>query len=268
VTWTAFVTGCASGFGRAIARRLLSHGHRVVATAPHAGAWMEEIGAPGASYLPMVFDVRDDQAVREAVSRALAWGPIDLLVNNAGKGYFATQEEGDPEAFRDLLDVNVVGPARLTRALLPSLRDRKGIVVQISSVAGQSVFPESGFYAATKHALEAMSEALAQEVGPFGVRVRVIEPGQFATRFQESAAAISPSPGEDSPYAALRTEWKTLRLGVLESPQDPELVADAVIASLADPAPHLWIPVGPDSEQILRRRRALGAAAFGKAPSR
>jgi len=266
--WTAFVTGCTSGFGLAIARRMRSLGHRVVATAPQPGDWMEQLGPVGPELLPLVLDVRDGDAVREAVSKALAWGPIDLLVNNAGKGYFATQEEGDAEAFRDLLDVNVVGPARTTRALLPSLRERKGAVVQISSVAGQAVFPESGFYAATKHALEGMSEALAQEVGPFGVRVRVIQPGQFATRFQESAAAISPSPGEDSPYAPLRAAWRTLRLGVLESPQDPELVADVVFASLADPAPYLWIPVGPDAEQILARRRALGAAAWGRAPSR
>jgi len=268
VTWTAFVSGCESGFGLAIARRLLSLGHRVVATAPEPGEWMDRLGSPGPAFLPLLLDVRDDVAVRDAVSKALTWGPIDLLVNNAGKGYFATQEEGDPDAFRDLLDVNVVGPARLTRLLLFSLRERKGAIVQISSVAGQAVFPESGFYAATKHALEAMSEALAQEVGPFGVRVRVIQPGQFATRFQESATAISPSPGEDSPYASLRTGWQTLRLEVLESPQDPELVADAVLASLADPAPYLWLPVGADAEQILARRRALGTAAWGRAPSR
>ncbi len=266
--WTAFVTGCASGFGLAIARRLRSLGHRVVATAPHAGDWMEQLGSPGPALLPLVLDVRDGEAVDDVVRQALGWGPIDLLVNNAGKGYFATQEEGDAEAFRDLLDVNVLGPARVTRALLPSLRERSGVIVQISSVAGQAVFPESGFYAATKHALEAMAEALAQEVGPFGVRVRVIQPGQFATRFQESAAAISPSPGEGSPYASLRTGWKTLRLDVLESAQDPELVADVVVASLADPAPYLWIPVGPDAEQILARRRALGTAAWGRSPSR
>ena len=268
MTWTAFVTGCASGFGFAIARRLLTLGHRVVATAPQAGGWMEELGRPGAAYLPLVLDVRDEAAVSEAVSTALAWGPVDLLVNNAGKGYFATQEEGDAEAFRDLLDVNVVGPARLTRALLPSLRARRGVIVQISSVAGQAVFPESGFYAATKHALEAMSQALVQEVQPFGVRVRVIQPGQFDTRFQETAAAISPSPGPDSPYASLREGWRALRLAVLEPPQDPELVADAVLASVEDPAPYLWIPVGPDAEQILARRRALGADAWGRAPSR
>jgi NAD(P)-dependent dehydrogenase (short-subunit alcohol dehydrogenase family) len=229
---------------------------------------VEQLAPGGASLLPLVLDVRDAAAVQDAVARALAWGPVDLLVNNAGLGYFATQEEGDADAFRDLLDVNVVGPARLTRALLPSLREQRGTVVQISSVAGQSVFPESGFYAATKHALEAMSEALVQEVGPFGVRVRVLQPGQFATRFQERAAAKSPVPGSDSPYAALRERWRTQRLEVLEPPQDPERVAEVVFASLADPAPYLWIPVGADSEQILARRRALGAAAWGRFPSR
>ena len=103
---------------------------------------------------------------------------VDVLVNNAGYAVFATQEEADLEQIRDLFDVNVLGPARTTQAFLPSLRDRRGVVVQLSSVAGRMTFPESGFYAATKHALEAMSHALLCEAGPMGVRVRVIQPGR------------------------------------------------------------------------------------------
>ncbi|MEZ4237885.1 MAG: SDR family NAD(P)-dependent oxidoreductase [Myxococcota bacterium] len=255
---TAFVTGCASGFGLALARRLLARGDAVVATD-------EAVDPDWAAALPASdrlrtfrLDVRRDDDVRAVTEAVLRAGPVDLLVNNAGIAWFGTQEEGDVEAFRDLLDVNVLGPARVTRALLPSLRARRGTVVNLSSVAGRTVFPESGFYAATKHAVEAMSEALFQETCTFGVRVRLIEPGSFATRFLERAAAASPVPPPSSPYAPLREAWGARKGGVLEVPQDPEQVVDAIVRSLDDPAPFRRVPVGPDAERILALRDALG----------
>lgn len=257
---TTVITGAGSGFGAALARRLLGLGQRVVAIDEDPGpAWVESVRiAGGDRALCIVADVRSDADVERAVAEALRFGPVDALVNNAGYALFATQEEGPVDGFRDLLDVNVLGPMRVTRALLPSLRARRGAIVQVSSVAGRTVFPESGFYAATKHALEAMTEALAQEVCTFGVRVRLIEPGSFATGFLARAAAESPPLTASSPYAGLRERWTEGKRAVLEPPQDPELVVDAIVAALADPSPFRRVPVGPDAERILALRDRLG----------
>lgn len=253
---TAFVTGCASGFGFYLARRLLGLGHRVVATDADVGGLAERIG-PSDRLLVLALDVRSTEAVRAAADAAIAWSPPDLLVNNAGYAIFGTQEEADLEAIRDLFDVNVLGPARLTQALLPVLRERRGTIVQLSSVAGRTVFPESGFYAATKHAIEAMSEALFQETCTFGVRVRLIEPGSFDTGFLARAVLASQPRDPASPYAPLQPRWDARKFGVLERPQDPMLVVDAIVASLDDPAPFRRVPVGPDARRILDLRDAL-----------
>lgn len=251
------LTGAASGFGLATARRLHRAGWDVVATDAFPATLPGELAGPEALVAAVGggrayrLDVRDDAAVRELAAEL---GDVDAIVNNAGHAVFAAQEEGDLEAIRDLFDVNVLGVARFTRAFLPGLRRRRGVIVQLSSIAGRYVFPESGFYAATKHAVEAMSEALALEAGPFGVRVRVIEPGRFATRFGERAGAASAPPPADSPYAEARIAWLALREAVLEPAQPAELVAAAIEASLADPAIFRRIPVGPDAERMMAFR--------------
>lgn len=261
---TVFVTGCGSGFGHAIARRLLTEGHKVVATDPDALGWPQALGEPHPNLLCLPLDLRDPDAVLRAVERADAWSPVDALVNNGGYAVFGTQEECGLDAVRDMFEVNVFGTARVTRALLPRLRERSGTVVQISSISGRTVFPESGFYAASKYALEAMTEALFQETCTFGVRVRLVQPGNFATRFQERAAAASPPPPPDSPYDGLRPLWDERRDAVLEEPQDPRLVAEAVARALAAPEPFLRIPVGPDAEHIIGLRDALGPDAWSR----
>jgi NAD(P)-dependent dehydrogenase (short-subunit alcohol dehydrogenase family) len=260
---TAFITGCASGFGFHLTQRLLAEGWIVVGGDLEIDGLAARI-APGEDRLLVLpLDVRQEASVRLAAQRTLSSaGPIDVLVNNAGYAVFGTQEEADLEAIRDLFDVNVLGAARVTRAFLPALRARRGTVVQISSVAGRTVFPESGFYAATKHAIEAMSEALYQEVCTFGVRVRVIQPGSFATGFLARAQAASLPRSPASPYASLHPRWDARKLGVLEAPQDPALVVDAIVASLAHPAGFLRVPVGSDGRRILALRDALSPDAW------
>src|SRR6185436_18147259 len=110
--FTAFVTGCSSGFGHGLALRLLREGHRVVATSPELGPWADALRATGGELLVAALDIRSSAAVEEVTSRALAWGAVDVLVNNAGRGFFATQEEGSLDTFRDLVDVNVFGVVR------------------------------------------------------------------------------------------------------------------------------------------------------------
>jgi NAD(P)-dependent dehydrogenase (short-subunit alcohol dehydrogenase family) len=262
---TFFITGCATGFGHALARAALASGASVVATDRAIDGLRASLLAdqPGAEARLTVaaLDVRRDDQVA-AVVAGLAGRRVDVLVNNAGRAFFAAQEEGDPAAFLDLLDVNVVGVARVTRALLPALRLSRGVVVNLSSVAGRTVFPESGFYAASKHAVEAMSEALAQEVATFGVRVRVIEPGSFDTCFLDNARAASPPRGASSPYARARDTWDRRRAEVLELPQPPSLVVRAILASVDDPAPFRRVPVGPDAERLLGLRDALAPDAW------
>lgn len=255
----AFVTGCATGFGHLLAKRLLAQGWHVVATDPTVEGWPQALGAPRSGLEVHALDVRDPEAVSRV---AEAVGDVDLLVNNAGFALFATQEEGDLDAVRDMFDVNVFGVMRVTQALLPGLRRRHGTIVQISSVAGRTSFPESGFYAATKHAVEAVSEALVQEVGPLGVRVRIVEPGSFDTQFLTRAAQVSSEPPAGSPYAGLRPGWALRRTEVLEAPQPPSMVVDAIVASLEDPAPARRLVVGPDSARILGLRNALGPDAW------
>ncbi len=263
---TAFLTGCATGFGRALARRLLATGWQVAATDPDIEGLAAQLDPAGRErrLLLLPLDLRDDDSVREAVDRTLAWSPVDLLVNNGGYAVFGTQEEADLEAVRRLFDVNVLGAARVTRALLPTLRRRAGTIVQVSSVAGRMAFPESGFYAGTKYALEAMSEALYAETCTFGIRVRLIEPGAFATQFLDRAREASLPRSPDSPYAHLHDLWDERKVGVLEAPQDPERVVDAILASLEDEAPFLRVPVGADAERILALRDALPVDAWAR----
>ena len=259
----AFITGSASGFGLGLTRRLLADGWRIFATDESTGSLPELLRGADPDQLRISrLDVRDSIAVRASAAEARAWGPVGLLVNNAGFAVFGAQEELPVELFQDMLDVNVLGPARLTSALLPDLRASRGAVVQLSSVAGRTAFPESGFYAATKHALEAMTEALHQETAPFGVRVRLVEPGSFATGFLASAAQRSPAPPEGSAYAALRPLWAERKAELLEPPQDPELVVSAITESLKDEALFLRLVVGADAKRILEKREELGPDAW------
>jgi NAD(P)-dependent dehydrogenase (short-subunit alcohol dehydrogenase family) len=258
---TAFITGCQTGFGHRLARRLLFEGYRVIATDACtdglADRLLEGLEPELCARLSLHdLDVRSGEQV-QALARTID-PKVDLVVNNAGFGLFGTQEETDIEQVRDLFDVNVLGPARVTQAFLPHLRATRGTLVQLSSVAGRMVFPESGYYAATKHALDAMSQAVALEACPLGVRVRVVEPGAFATQFYDTAAQHSPERTERSPYQTLHASWDGWREEVLEEPQDPGLVVEAIWASLHSAHPFLRIPVGEDARRILNQVQQMG----------
>lgn len=262
---TAFITGCQTGFGHRLARRLLLEGYRVIATDSLTEGLADRLldgfePEVCARLTVLDLDVRSGERV-QALAKTIA-PKVNLVVNNAGFGVFGTQEETDLEQVRDLFDVNVLGPARVTQAFLPHLRATGGTLVQLSSVAGRMVFPESGYYAATKHALDAMSQAVALEVCPLGVRVRVVEPGAFATRFYDTAAEHSPERTERSPYQPLHASWDGWREEILEEPQDPSLVVDAIWASLQSAHPFLRIPVGQDAQRILAQIQQMGDDAW------
>ena len=180
-----FITGCSSGFGQELARQVLQRGWHAVVTARDKRRLGEFEALAGGRCLALDLDVTVAQQIGAAVQAAERhFGAIDVLVNNAGYGYQASAEEGDDAAIRAMFETNVFGLFALTRAALPGMRLRRsGHVINITSVAGLVGFAGSGFYAASKHAVEGWSDALAAEVRPLGIKVTCVEPGPFRTEF-------------------------------------------------------------------------------------
>jgi NAD(P)-dependent dehydrogenase (short-subunit alcohol dehydrogenase family) len=178
-----FITGCSTGFGRELALAVLARGWRCVATARDKASLDDLAPEAGERLLRVTLDVTDQAQVDAAVQAAHAqFGAIDVLVNNAGYGYQSSIEEGEEREIRAQFDANVFGLFAMTRAVLPGMRARRqGHVISITSVAGLVGFPGSGYYAASKHAVEGFSDALLAEVGPLGIKVTCVEPGPFRT---------------------------------------------------------------------------------------
>jgi NAD(P)-dependent dehydrogenase (short-subunit alcohol dehydrogenase family) len=255
------ITGCSTGLGQATALHLARKGHRVFATmrAPERdggplqeAADMErlEISAPR-------LDVCDQSSVHDAVEAALREaGRIDVLINNAGRGDLGALELATEEQIRGMFETNVFGPLRMAQAVLPSMRARgSGTIVQVSSVAGHIVGLGNGLYAGTKHALEAMSEALAAEVLQFGIRVAIIEPGFFATPIIDKAvASVAAGAAGDGPYANVERRMAGIYMGGKAAAQDPFEVAAVIEHAITTDTPRLRYLVGVDAEVFMRER--------------
>ncbi len=246
------ITGAARAIGRATVELLSARGHEVVATARDV-TLLE--GLPAAQVLPL--DVRDEASVRAAVGRA---GELDAIVNNAALTGSGPLETYPIERFAQVLDVNAAGPLRMAQAVLPAWRERgSGVLVNISSVQGKIGTPLEGAYAASKHALEAMSESLHFELGHFGIRVVIIEPGYVAPGMKHDAD----HPGPDV-YAELRAQMAgtdSTLVGPAGRP-GPETVASAVTAAIEDPETPLRVEVGRDAAMVFELRRTLRDADF------
>ena len=185
-----FVTGCSSGFGRLLCEELLPLGHKVVATARNVETISD---LEGDNVLALPLDVTQPSQIASAVAAAEArFGQIDVLVNNAGYGVIGALEEVSDGELRTMFDVNVFGAVDVMKAVLPGMRKRRsGTILNLSSIAGLTTFPGSCTYSATKHALEALSEGAAAELAPLGIRVILIEPGPFRTKFAGSSIVIA-----------------------------------------------------------------------------
>ena len=243
---TAFVTGCSSGIGRSTATELTKRGYEVTATARRRETLA---GLDVASAL--VLDVDDDASVAAAVAAA---GPVDVLVNNAGFGLEGAVEVVPLADVRRMFETNFFGAVRMIQAFLPSMRERgSGAIVNVTSVAGIAAGPLSGYYSASKFALEALSESLYLEVGHFGVRVIIVEPGGIETSFGTNAVDYRDEPGPYLPLAAL---WSGAmdRLSGGTPPPGPELVAMAIADALESDDPRLRVPVGTDAELVAAAR--------------
>ncbi len=268
-----FITGCSTGFGRDLARLVLERGWRAVVTARDAGRVADLVVGVEDRALALALDVTDAHQVADAVAAAEnRFGRIDVLVNNAGYGYQASVEEGQEDAIRAQFDTNVFGLFALTRAVLPGMRTRRcGHVVNFTSVAGLIGFPGSGYYAASKHAVEGWSDALAAEVGPLGIAVTCVEPGPFRTDWAGRSLQQTPVTIVDyADTAGKRMETTKGYSG--EQPGDPVRAGEAIIAVTEEPNPPRHLVLGKFgydavtaklrerlAEIEARREQALGA---------
>ncbi|WP_033213135.1 SDR family NAD(P)-dependent oxidoreductase [Kitasatospora phosalacinea] len=241
------VTGAGSGFGRAITRAAVAAGDVVVGAARHPESLDDLVAAHPDQVEALRLDVTDTAAAGAAVERVVArHGRIDVLVNNAGRTHVGAVEETTDEELRALFDVHVFGPAALVRAALPHMRGRRsGAVVQLSSVGGQLSFAGFGAYSGTKFALEGMSEALADEVREYGVKVLIVEPGAFRTSlFAASRAGVSEDGGR---YAAVAATRAMVAGGDGAQPGDPDKAAALVLAALEAERTPLRLVLGGDA---------------------
>lgn len=237
------VTGCSSGLGRALARAVIERGWPIALTARDPRT-LDDLVAGSPQARAYTLDVTEPDAVARVVREVEAgFGRIDVLVNNAGYGYRAAVEEGEDGDVRRLFDTNLFGPNTMIRAVLPGMRARRsGAVVNVSSIAGAMAFPGSGYYSATKFALEGLTEALAKEVGPLGIAALIVAPGPFRTDFAgRSLRESSTEIGDYAGTAGLRRpgrEPATVKAG------DPALAAQAIIGALEATEPPLRLTLG------------------------
>ena len=261
-----FITGCSTGFGRLLAERLHKRGDRVVATARSLQA-LYDIGREDEDrILRMPLDVRDEGTIRTAADTARErFGHVDVLVNNAGYGYFATQEEGELDEIRLMFDTNVFGLIATTQAIVPHMRERRsGVIINLSSIAGKIATPRGGFYQASKWAVEALSESLYLEESSFGLRVVVIEPGSYETDFSPRSSRVAKIESTGgSAFDSIRERWKSnASTRLFAQRQDPAEVVDAIIAAADSDVPFIRLPVGRDATTVIARRREMGEPDF------
>ena len=256
------VTGCSSGIGRATAIEAAARGHRVFASGRRLPD-LADLAVRGIDTLAI--DVTDEVSVTRGVAAVLsAAGRIDALVNNAGFGQYGAIEDVSESEWRRQFDVNLFGTLSVLRAVLPAMRDaRGGTIVNVSSVAGKVSIPFAGPYCASKHALEAVSDALRVEVAPWKIRVVVIEPGPIGTRFgertREATARILGTPGPYSSFYANaeRASEKDFQRGK----RSPELVARVIARAIESRRPRTRYRVAPLAK-ILVPLKALASDRF------
>ncbi len=254
------VTGTSTGFGRRIVEELIARGEQVVATARDPRAVEDLVALAPDRVQALRLDVTKPEEIHEAVAEATArFGKIDVLVNNAGYSVVGAVEETSDEELRRIFETMFFGAVAMTQAVLPGMRERgAGTIVQITSVGGFITAPGFGPYCAAKHALEAMSEALAGEVRPFGMKVLIVEPGAFRTELFGPAFRSMP---EMEAYAATvggTRQYAAQSAGT--QPGDPLKAAKAIIDAVEVGCPTLRLPLGADAIQGMRAKLSQVAA--------
>jgi NAD(P)-dependent dehydrogenase (short-subunit alcohol dehydrogenase family) len=249
-TW--FITGASSGFGRALAEAATRRGDQVVAAARDRAALAE---LANERVHPLSLDVTNSSQRESAVTQTLErFGRIDVLVNNAGRTQVGALEETTDDELRSLFELHFFAPAALTRLVLPHMRAQGGgAIVQMSSVGGQTTAPGFGAYCATKFALEGLTQALQDEVAPFGIRTLIVEPGAFRTGlFRPGAAYQSEAMAEYAATVGPTREYVTSNDGL--QPGDPAKAAQAILTVLDADEPPLRLVLGADAIDSIRSR--------------
>ena len=241
-----FITGCSTGFGRELAKHVLERGYRTVVTARNPDE-VNDLAANGEA-LVLKLDVMDQDQIDAAIKAAEdRFGRIDVLVNNAGIGYFAAVEESEEDQIRRMFEINVFGLSRMIHAVLPGMRKRrKGFIVNLSSIDGLRSFPATGYYHATKFAVEGLSEALWQEVEPLGIKVMLVEPSGFRTDWAGRSANESKRQIDDyvATAGARRSQSRSLSG---KQPGDPVRAAHAIVKAIESPNPPHHLLLGNDA---------------------
>jgi NAD(P)-dependent dehydrogenase (short-subunit alcohol dehydrogenase family) len=240
-----FITGCSTGFGRELARAVLESGGRAIVTARDAERVRDLAEGHEDRALALALDVNDAAAVAHVVAQAeQKFGAVDVLVNNAGYGYLAAIEEGEDSEVRAMFETNVFGLIAMTKAVLPGMRARgTGHIVNISSIGGLVGFPGSGYYNATKFAVEGLSEALSHELAPLGLGVTIVEPGPFRTDWAGRSLKMVSHPIDA--YAETAGKRRAAISGYSgKQAGDPVRAAQAIIDAVRSPAPPLRLPLG------------------------
>lgn len=256
-TW--LITGCSSGFGAALAEAALERGDSVMLTAREPDRLIGLARRHPRTARIARLDVTDPSSAKDAVAGAeAAFGRLDVLVNNAGTGIVGALEEVSPDEYRRVFETNLFGLIETTRAALVALRRSRGRIVNFSSSAGMASRAGFGLYSATKFGVEGVSEALAQELAPFGVGVLIVEPGAFRTDFLgRSMHAAARRLHRYNPTAGKMREYSEIMSG--RQPGDPARGAQVILSAVDSPSPPLRLPLGADAHRLIRGK--LGSVA-------
>jgi NAD(P)-dependent dehydrogenase (short-subunit alcohol dehydrogenase family) len=254
---TVFITGASSGIGRSTASLFLERGWNVAATMRQPDE--DGGGFEGDHALALRLDVTDVGTVRAARDRAIArFGAVDVLVNNAGYGAVGPFEASTPEQVRRQFDTNVLGLMDVTRAFLPHFRGRRrGVIVNVSSMGGRITFPLYSLYHATKWAVEGFSEALTYELEPFGIRVKIVEPGPIKTDFYDRSLDVMTEAGLDAYDEFVARAMPALQKAGADAP-GPEVVARSIYRAATDGSRRLRYPANSAGILLLRRLLPTG----------
>jgi NAD(P)-dependent dehydrogenase (short-subunit alcohol dehydrogenase family) len=255
---TIVITGASSGIGKATARLFLDKGWNVVATMRNPAA--EKDLKESARLRLVALDIQDPEGPKAAVAEAIkVYGRIDVWLNNAGYGAFGPVEAGRRKEIERQFDVNVFGLIACVQAVAPHFRERKaGVLINISSIGGIMTVPAYAVYNSTKFAVEGLSEGLWYELGTFGIKVKVVEPGAIKTDFggrSQDVWDISRVPA----YAPFMDKVNAARAHYIQSSSSPETVAEVIYRAATDPSDRMRYPAGADARRLITLRRLLGA---------
>lgn len=259
-----FITGASKGMGLEVAKTVLANGGKVIATSRNRDGLVTNPGEASANLLPLKMDITNEAEVKSAIEKGIeTFGQIDVVVNNAGYNLLGNIEELSDAEFRQTMDVNVFGMANVIRNVLPHLRKNKsGHIINTSSMMGYMSYPANGSYSASKFAVIGLSEALAQEVAPFGIHVTILAPGTFRTNFM-SDSSLAVAKNKIDAYN-LERQVELFKSYDGKQPGNPAKLAEVLYEISNLPEPPIHLPLGTDSYQAIVAQREKEAVELEK----